>query len=206
MGLLYPNRMALDKRPILAQLQEYGFDPSRYPPHLLVGHGGYSLVFAHEDPRQVVKVTACPASMRLLSSLLANPLSDMVRVLEKQDLGALPGTAHTLTAFLLERLEPAPCETLAELAALSKLAVHEALGGATRPPKRGQPGYVEFNVRYCEGLAAVDASRTNAWTFLAEHLKACADPYQSVDLFTDGNILARYGKLVISDPVRVVRY
>lgn len=195
--------MALDKQLILTRLQEYGLDPSRYPPQSLVGHGGYSLVFAHEDPSLVVKVTACQASMLLLTRLLATPLHDMVRVLEN---GVLPGTERTITAFLLERLEPAPVEALDELAALAKQAAQDALGGATRPPKRGQPGYVEFNCRYCEGLAVIDACRTNAWTFLAEHLKACADPYQSVDLLTDGNILARHGQLVISDPVRVVRY
>ena len=198
--------VTLDKQRILTLLQEHGVDPSRYPPQLLVGHGGYSLVFAHENPSLVVKVTACPASMRLLTRLLATPRHDMVRVLGKEELGVLPETKFTLTAFLLERLEPAPVAALVELAELSKQAVQEALGAAARPPKRGQPGYVEFNVRYCEGLAAVDTCRATAWTFLAEHLKACADVYQSVDLFTDGNILARQGQLVISDPVRVVRY
>lgn len=190
---------------LITAIQQRGLDPAAYPQGQLLGSGAYSLVFPHSEQARVIKVTVCPASTPLLTHLIEAPQKDYVRVFEKYDLSLLLETAFPVTAFVLERLEPLPASLVEDFTVVAKEACVQALGGAARPPKRGQPGYADFNVRYCEQLARQDSARETAWLFLAEHLEACANDHQSVDVLTEGNLLARQGQLVISDPLRIVQ-
>lgn len=188
---------------LLHRIRENGLDSKRYGLEELLGEGGYSLVFAHPDPALAVKATTCSVSTALLTQLMAEPRDDFVRVHGKHELGGL-GPAAAVTAFLVERLDWPAKQAYQGFSEAVQSAAQFALAGATRPPKRGTAEYIAFNVRYCEGLAAADPARAAAWAFLASFVKGQTNPRLSVDVLTEGNLLARNGMLVLSDPVRQV--
>ena len=190
---------------LLQRIRECGLDTRNYAPEELLGEGGYSVVFVHLDPSLALKVTTCPVSIALLSRLMLAPREDFVRVLDKVELGHL-GPSAPATAFVVERLDlPAP-DACSEVAPAAIAAAKLARAGAARAPRRNTPEYIAFNVRYCRGLAAEDPARREAWEFLADFVEELANPRLSVDVLTEGNLLARSGTLVVSDPIRQVWY
>jgi len=190
----------------LQKIRETGLNEEGYSPSMVVGRGAYSLVLRHAQRNDlVVKLTCCEASVPFLQQLQAAPHEDFVTVHNAQPLGTLPGTELPVHLFVLGRLEaPTPAE-LEAVQQKANVATDRACSGASRAPRRGTLDYAPFMARYCQAFALLDSERQRGWELLAEHLREAANPFQSVDVLTPGNLLVRNGRLVFSDPLRIVR-
>lgn len=189
----------------LHEILARGVREELYAPMSVEGRGAYSLVLKHSLREDlVVKITCCEASIRLLQQIQRAPLADFVTVYHSEPLGRLPGTQALMHLFVLERLHPLTNAELTSVHDTANLAYSLACEGAARPPRRGSAEYVAFGARYCQALARLDAPRQQGWEFLAKQVRRAADPFQSVDILTPGNLLSRQGRIVISDPLRIV--